>query len=248
MGTRECACGSRRASGALTRRPGATRVSVLVVALLIVAAPAAAGDLADLARPQDGRSMRATSSHRIGPDGTYDPKGELDPDSNRDNQSVPPGETKVLMEEDGPGVITHVWMTFLGPELHPWARDGSANHQEMLLRVYYDGNDRPGVEAPVGDFFANCFGRYQATLNGVGVGGVLDFYRAETDNWEYHLLDFWPDPGTYRLRLECVGRNAASTGYGLGIESVRLRERRPRVAEWAHERDEDWREHPVLHR
>ena len=92
------------------------------------------------------------------------------------------------------------------------------------------------------------FGKYQAALNGVEIGPVMDFYEAETDNWEYHLLDFWPEPGEYTLRLECVGRNPMSTGHGLGIESVRLRERRPRVMEWAHEKDRDWREDPVLYR
>jgi hypothetical protein len=92
------------------------------------------------------------------------------------------------------------------------------------------------------------YGRYQATLNGVKVGGALDFYHAETDNREYHLLDFWPDPGPYTLRLECVGKNTASQGHYLGIESVRLRERRPRVREWAHDKDKDWRESPTLYR
>ena len=516
---------------------------------------AAAQNLENLAKPHHGRSRRATSAHRVGPDGKYDPKGELDPNSNWDNKSVAPGETKVLMDEKGPGVITHIWMTFLGPEPQGWAKNGSANHQEMLLRIFYDGDERPGVEAPVGDFFANgfgkrrevisvpvavedadsynCFwhmpfrgsvrvevvnqsekplsmlyynidwikkdalpddtpyfyaqyrqeypavggrdylmletqgkghyvgtvlsvrtrspswfgegdekiyidgeekasiwgtgtedyflsawglkttstpyfgtpyfdqwgivgghtsayrwhisdpivfntgikvtiehwgwispdenpdyksiswnerqddyssvafwyqtgkptfaarapharertlpnldtiiyaaehieddyhgegsarrqnllgyakgqmlykpagsedawveipftvkakaplrlllnmtrsydfGRFQASLNGVKIGGVMDFYNAETDNWEYHLLDFWPEPGEYKLRLECVGKNLTSTGHFLGIESVRLRERRPRVREWAHDRDKDWREEPILYR
>lgn len=92
------------------------------------------------------------------------------------------------------------------------------------------------------------FGRYRALLDGVPIGGVLDFYRPETDSWEYHLLDFWPEPGEHVLRLECAGRAPASTGHWLGLESLRLRERRPRVAEWAHERDRDWRAEPVLHR
>jgi hypothetical protein len=111
--------------------------------LWLAGAFAPAGDLDDLARPQEGRSRRATSSHRRGPDGKYDPHGELDPDSNSDNQSVPPGVTKVLLDEQGPGVITHIWMTFLGPEPQDWAKNGSANHQEMLLRIYYDGRERP---------------------------------------------------------------------------------------------------------
>lgn len=510
--------------------------------------------LGDLAKPHEGRSMRETSTHKIGPDGKYDPNGEPDPQSNSDNKSVPPGQTKLLMNAKGPGVITHIWMTFLGPEPHPWAKNGSANHQEMLLRMYWDGERRPGVEAPVGDFFANSFGKrsevislpvivedadsyncfwhmpfrksarvevvnqsekpisllyynidwikkkkiskdtpyfyaqyrqeypaesgedyvvldtqgkghyvgtvlsvrtrspswfgegdekiyidgeekasiwgtgtedyflsawglkmtstpyfgvpyfdqwgivgghtsayrwhisdpivfnkgikvtfehygwissdenptqkvhswnereddyssvafwyqtgeptfaahapharkrtlpnldkiiaakeltgaehhgagdawaqnldvytdghlfykppakedawveipfevkkkeprrlllvltrsydygqYQAYLNGVKLGGVMDLYSEEVSTWEYHLLDFWPEPGAYKLRLECVGKNILSTGHYLGIESVRLRERRPRVTEYGHDKDKDWREKPILY-
>ncbi len=92
------------------------------------------------------------------------------------------------------------------------------------------------------------FGKYQATLNGVKVGGVIDLYSAAISNEEAHLLDFWPEPGHYTLRLECVGKNALSTGYYLGIESVRLRERRPRVTEYAHDKAKDWRQKPELYR
>ena len=513
-----------------------------------------ADSLGDLAAPHDGRSMRETSTHKIGPDGKYDPNGEPDPQSNSDNKSVPPGQTKLLMNAKGPGVITHIWMTFLGPEPQAWAKNGSANHQEMLLRMYWDGSERPGVEAPVGDFFANSFGKrsevislpvvvedadsyncfwhmpfrksarvevvnqsekpisllyynidwikkkkisndapyfyaqyrqeypvqngkdyvlldtegkghyvgtvlsvrtrspswfgegdekiyidreekasiwgtgtedyflsawglkttstpcfgvpyfdqwgivgghtsayrwhisdpivfnkgikmtfehygwissdenptqkvdswnereddyssvafwyqtgqptftarapharertlpnldriiaakeftgaafhgagdarpqsldiytdghllympsnqddawleipfevekkepkrlllvmtrsydfakYQAYLNGVKLGGVMDLYSEEIATGEYHLLDFWPESGKYKLRLECVGKNPGSTGYYLGIESVRLRERRPRVTEYGHDKDKDWREKPILY-
>ena len=92
------------------------------------------------------------------------------------------------------------------------------------------------------------FGMYRATLNGVEIGGVMDLYREETDNWEVHLLDFWPEPGDYTLRLECVGKNPHSIGHWLGLESVRLRERRPRVMEWGHDKERDWREEPTLYR
>lgn len=95
---------------------------------------------------------------------------------------------------------------------------------------------------------ANDYGRYQAYLNGVKLGRPIDMYYDGVEEWEWHLLDFWPDPGEYTLRLECVGKNPKSTGYFLGIESVRLRERRPRVKEWARDKDKDWRENPVLYR
>lgn len=520
---------------------------MLIVLFIALGGRAFADIMADLAAPHDGRSMRETSTHR-------DANGEFDPDSNRDNVTVPPGETHVLMDREGPGVVTHIWLTFLGPEPHPWAKNGSANHQEMLLRIYYDGAERPGVEAPVGDFFANAFGKrsevislpvivedadsyncfwrmpfrksirieivnqseknisllyynidwikkqrlpddapyfyaqyrqeypavhgkdyvildtkgkghyvgtvlsvrtrspswfgegdekiyidgeekpsiwgtgtedyflsawglqttstpyfgtpyfdqwgivgghtsayrwhlndplvfntgirvtiehfgwispdenpeqksnswnereddyssvaywyqtgtptftarapraserrlpnldtifyatpstdaslhgegsahiqqlfdytegqllyqpenadgawveipfevnekepvrlllnmtrsydfgkYKVSLNGVTLADELDFYHETTDNREYHLLDFWPESGQYRLRLECVGKNDRSSGYYLGIESVRLRERRPRVKEWAFDRDKDWKKNPILY-
>ncbi len=94
---------------------------------------------------------------------------------------------------------------------------------------------------------ANDYGIYQAYLNGVKIGPPLDLYAQDVSEWEFHLLDFWPEPGDYTLRLECVGKNPLSQGHFLGIESVRLRERRPRVKEWARERDHNWRQQPVLH-
>ena len=119
--------------------------------------------------------MRATSTMRMGelrpgtrervPDPSADPKGDLEEASNWDNFRIAPGATHVLMDERGPGVITHIWLTFLGPEPQDWAKQGSANHQEMLLRMYWDGRERPAVEAPVGDFFANCFGERREVVS-----------------------------------------------------------------------------------
>ncbi|MCO6046338.1 DUF2961 domain-containing protein [Aeoliella sp. ICT_H6.2] len=140
--------------------------------------------------------MRATSAHRIGEDGKYDPEGEFDPNSNWDNKKLEPGKTRVLMEANGPGVVTHIWMTFLGPEKHNWAKDGSANHQEMLLRIYYDGSDRPGVEAPVGDFFANCFGKRSEVISVPVVVEDADSYNC-----------FWHMPFRKSIRIEVVNQS-----------------------------------------
>ncbi len=155
-----------------------------------------AGSLRDLAGPHDGRSMRETSTHKIGPDGKYDPNGEPDPQSNSDNKSVPPGQTKLLMNVKGPGVITHIWMTFLGPEPHPWAQNGSANHQEMLLRMYWDGSERPGVEAPVGDFFANSFGKRSEVISLPVIVEDADSYNC-----------FWHMPFRKSARIEVVNQS-----------------------------------------
>jgi len=155
-----------------------------------------AESLAELAKPHNGRSMRETSTHKIGADGKYDPKGEPDPQSNWDNKNVGPGETKVLMDVKGPGVITHIWMTFLGPEPHQWAKKGSANHQEMLLRMYWDGSDRPGVEAPVGDFFANSFGKRSEVISLPVVVEDADSYNC-----------FWHMPFRKSAKVEVINQS-----------------------------------------
>jgi Protein of unknown function (DUF2961) len=175
--------------------------SVLYLALLATASIGVADDLlSGLAKPHEGRSMRATSTFRQGKDGKYDPKadpkGDRDEGSNRDNFRVAPGATHVLMNEEGPGVITHIWLTFLGPEPQEWARQGSANHQEMLLRIYWDGRERPGVEAPVGDFFANCFGQRSEVVS-------LPVTVEDADSYNC----FWHMPFRKSARIEIVNQS-----------------------------------------
>ncbi len=94
---------------------------------------------------------------------------------------------------------------------------------------------------------ANDYGIYQAYLNGVKIGQPMDLFAKDVSEWECHLLDFWPEPGDFTLRLECVGKNDQSTGHCLGLESVRLRQRRPRVKEWARDKGNDWKQNPVLY-
>lgn len=172
---------------------------LLAAALLLNTPNLRGGSLADLAQPQSGRSMRATSTHRAGPDGRHDPKakpkGDLEEASNFDNQSLPPGQTRLLLDAEGPGVITHIWLTFLGPEPQGWAPKGSANHQEMLLRIYWDQRSKPGVEAPVGDFFANCFGRRSEVVSLPVVVEDADSYNC-----------FWTMPFRKSARIEIVNQ------------------------------------------
>jgi len=66
--------------------------------------------------------------------------------SNDDSKRPIPGETTVLADLTGPGVVTHIWVTIADNE-YGWPR-------LLRLRVYYDGSPTPSVDAPVGDFFA----------------------------------------------------------------------------------------------
>jgi hypothetical protein len=159
-----------------------------VLLSLVPTAVLRAQSLADLAKPIEGRSMRSTST-------AVDEQGDY-AHSNRDNSRLGPGKTKVVLEADGPGVVTHMWFTFLGPEPHAWAKEGSANHQEILLRIYYDGRERPGVEAPLGDFFANCFGRRSEVISEPVVVEDADSYNC-----------FWRMPFRKSIRIEVINQS-----------------------------------------
>ena len=88
---------------------------------------------------------------------------------------------------------------------------------------------------------SNDSGIYQPILNGVKLRDPIDLYKPDTDLWEFHIMDFWPDPGKYTLRLQCVGKNRKSDNYYIGINSIRLRERLPHVKALEYDKDKDWR-------
>ena len=59
---------------------------------------------------------------------------------------IEPGKTFELGKIDGSGVINHIWMTPVG------------DYRLLIFRFYWDGEETPSVEVPVGDFFASGWG------------------------------------------------------------------------------------------
>jgi Protein of unknown function (DUF2961) len=78
---------------------------------------------------------------------SYDRSG-----GNADARTVAPGETLTLLDESGPGVISHVWVTI--------ASDDPRHLKALVLRMYWDGEATPSVETPIGDFFGLGLGEY----------------------------------------------------------------------------------------
>jgi len=102
-----------------------------VTALVLVASGLAGQDLLKgLAERQDHRSRRVSSYDRSG--------------GNRDSIVIEPGATAVLAEIAGPGALHHIWTTIAAEPFYG---------RKIVLRVYWDGETSPSVEAPIGDFF-----------------------------------------------------------------------------------------------
>ena len=105
----------------------------------------------DLTQPQDYVLKRISSA---------DPTG-----ANADFRQIEPGATLTMMDVNGPGLLTHIWITVASPEGY--------HLKKLVLRIYWDNEAAPSVEVPLGDFF------------GLGLG---DYHR-----WESELLSVGSD-------------------------------------------------------
>lgn len=72
--------------------------------------------------------------------------------ANADARPIAPGGSLTLLDEAGPGLITHIWVTI--------AAEDADHLKALVLRMYWDGEATPSVEAPIGDFFGLGLGDY----------------------------------------------------------------------------------------
>ena len=136
-----------------------------------------------------------------------DPNG-----GNVDFRTVRPGGTLTVFDTEGPGEISHIWFTMV---------DDEPNHlKRVVLRMYWDDERTPSVEAPIGDFFGlglgdyhtwqsevisvssikalNCFfpmpftSRARITITNEGQGNIRSFYY----NIDYRTYSRPLAPGT----------------------------------------------------
>jgi len=115
--------------------------------------------LKSLIYPLEGRSMRASSGNFV---------------DNRDSVPLEAGETKTIAILEGPGKITHIWMTIFSRDIrYP---------RSVVLRIYWDKSEVPSVETPIGDFFA-CGNGMKANVNSLPVK-VSSYGRSYNCYWQ----------------------------------------------------------------
>lgn len=101
-------------------------------------AQVSADSLSNLTRPLDYVLKRASSYDRTG--------------GNEDFRALAPGETLTILDAAGPGEISHIWVTIASGE--------NFHLKKIVLRIFWDGETSPSVEAPIGDFFGLGLGSY----------------------------------------------------------------------------------------
>jgi hypothetical protein len=114
------------------------KTAILLATLALAPVPLTAqgewSDLSGLATIRNDVASKRISS--------YDRTG-----GNKDSLSrIEPGERRTIADIKGAGIINHIWIT-----MAPMAPELSRN--DVVLRMYWDGSDKPSVEAPLGAFF-----------------------------------------------------------------------------------------------
>ncbi|MFQ5928632.1 MAG: glycoside hydrolase family 172 protein [Acidobacteriota bacterium] len=94
---------------------------------------------------------------------------------------IQPGEMVTLCDIDGPGTIRHIWMT---------TRRNPVNLRSLVIRAYWDGQEHPSIECPVGDFMGFAHGRVEA------------YHSAAHSVGEHAGMNIWlPMPFTTNARI-----------------------------------------------
>ncbi len=121
-------------------------------------ANAPAGDgLLTMARLRGYKARRSSSWDRTG--------------GNADAVGVEAGQAATLLDVDGAGVVTHIWFTIDSRDPH--------HLKNLVLRAWWDGEQSPSIEAPIGDFYGLGLGEYflyQSALTAVAPEKALNAY------------------------------------------------------------------------
>ena len=98
---------------------------------------------------------------------------------------IAPGETFTLADIKGSGIIRHIWATTLQEEM-----------RDYILRVYWDNQDLPSIECPLGDFFASGLRK---------VGQISSLPVCVNPKRSYN--SYWPMPFRKACRMELENRS-----------------------------------------
>lgn len=114
---------------------------------------------------------------------------------NTDFIYIGPNEKKTIAEIDGPGCIRHIYSTSLSVD--PFF------YRNLILRVYWDGEDSPSIEVPWGDFFGigHCRPKlFSSLMLSVNPGNLVTFDRDKC--YTYGINCYFPMPFSKSAVLE----------------------------------------------
>jgi len=182
---------------------GATSAAALAV-------PGAAGSSAAQTLSAQGSSgtdsasalgqLAMLRSYRTRRSSSYDRSG-----GNNDFAKLEPGAALDVLNTAGPGMVTHIWFTINSHEDY--------HLKKLVLRAYWDGEDQPSVEVPLGDFF------------GLGLGDYFLYHSALTSVASIKAMNaYFPMPFAKAARITLTNEGvkpADSVYYNVDFVSFR---------------------------
>ncbi len=115
------------------------------------------------------------------------------------------GSTAVLADIQGQGAIKHIWIT-----------DGAKYGRQLILRIYFDGQQSPAVHAPLSDFFANADYSEYRQINSLAI-----CYNPFKGMNCYFEMPYFK---SFRVELENLGATPAAVYYQIDCEEKKLPE------------------------
>ena len=133
------------------------------------------GMLGDLYRAREGGIAHYSSADLSG--------------GNADYRPIEPGDTLVLVDHQGAGIVRR-WWTTVSP------RGDAEVLRNLIVRCYWDGENNPSVEVPLGDFF------------GMGFGETIDHVSPPLNMQSGGFNCYWPMPFYRSAKITVENRSA----------------------------------------
>jgi len=129
---------------------------------------------------KDCRSKRVSSWDKTG--------------GNHDWITIPAGDKAVLADINSPGCIRHIYTTLLSLDRF--------SYRNLIIRMYWDEEEKPSVEVPLGDFFGigHCKVRYFTSL-------LLAVNPGDPSIGTHGLNSYFPMPFSKRCLIEVVNES-----------------------------------------
>lgn len=137
----------------------------------------------NLFRLTDRSSFRASSWDRRG--------------RNNDFINIGSKQTKVLADIKGPGIINHIYFTMIAPN--------PLDFRNAIIRMYWDDEENPSVEVPLGDFFGVCNCRIR-TINSL----MITITKGIIASYGFNI--YFPMPFSKRALIEIENQGEVPIG------------------------------------
>ena len=172
------------------------------------------------------KDLTTVKEARNGRLASWDQRGK-----NQDYWEIPAKESITLGEIEGPGCITHIWMTsscrkvkapsILDPvqnasaapvmEIHPalgviWDDYDPFYYRKALIKITWDDQETPSVLAPFGDFF--CIGNcYPGNFSSLPFNVSLKPEEAGRYGAPCSVSCYFPMPFNKKAKIEIINEN-----------------------------------------